>query len=145
MDLLFFIDIFLSFLTPYERPDGTYEYNFKKISRHYSLSQLPIDVFAAFPTHFLEEGAEEFITSESIQKKLERQFTVLRFLRIVKVFKIKKYAPLVNRLISFLNLNPTKSRILLIVVGAMFLVHIFACLFYLEAKLNSFAANTWVF
>jgi len=53
-DFLMVVDIFISFLTPYERMDGSLECNFRKISRHYIYSDLFSDLVAIFPTQFFE-------------------------------------------------------------------------------------------
>lgn len=49
IDFLFIIDIFVSFVTPFERHDGTFETNFKKISRNYSYGSLTFDLIAIIP------------------------------------------------------------------------------------------------
>ena len=49
-DFIFFIDIFVTFLLPYERYDSSYETNFKKIARNYVFGSLWIDILACMPT-----------------------------------------------------------------------------------------------
>jgi len=63
---------------------------------------------------------------------------------VLKVFKLFKFSNLIFKLIGKLNLKATESRIIVIVGGAMFLVHIFACLFYLIARMRNFEEDTWV-
>lgn len=53
-DLFFLFDIFVTFLTPYERNDGSLECNIKKIATHYSLNNLLWDLIAIMPTEFAE-------------------------------------------------------------------------------------------
>ena len=50
MDVLFGIDIIINFLTPFQKHDGTYEYEHKKIAETYVASgAFFVDVIAAFP------------------------------------------------------------------------------------------------
>ena len=51
IDILFGIDIFINFLTPYEKFNGTYQYSLKKIARNYIFGAFFIDVIATVPTH----------------------------------------------------------------------------------------------
>ena len=53
-DIVFFIDILITFLTPYQRIDGSYEENHKKIARKYIKTDLLIDILAMFPTVLFE-------------------------------------------------------------------------------------------
>lgn len=146
LDFLFLIDIFVSFITPYERLDGTLECNYKKISRNYIFGAILFDVIAVIPTQFFE-GSLRFadgLLSELQIEQLTKQLSMLRILRIIKVLKLFKYSNLIFKIIGKLNFKATESRILVIVMGAMFLVHIFACVFYLTARMKDFSADTWV-
>lgn len=42
------------------------------------------------------------------------------------------------------DLRSSQIRIVYIMIGSMFLVHLFACFFYLSAKMHDFESNTWV-
>jgi len=50
VDIFFFLDIFVNFITPYKKVDNNYEYNPKKIARHYITGFLWVDVVSCFPT-----------------------------------------------------------------------------------------------
>ena len=89
-DLLLLLDIFMSFMTPYERQDGTHECNIKKISRHYILKYLFFDMVAILPTQFFDPAIDVSWTDYAI-KESKKTTAVLRILRILKVFKINKY------------------------------------------------------
>ena len=55
MDALFGIDIIVNFFTPFERHDGSYEYDHKKIAEFYAGSgAFFIDIIAAFPFQIFE-------------------------------------------------------------------------------------------
>ena len=50
VDVMFVLDIFLTFLTPYERRDSSYEYKLKNIAINYLSGGFAIDAVASFPT-----------------------------------------------------------------------------------------------
>lgn len=65
--------------------------------------------------------------------------------RVTKLLKIGKYKGQIFRLIDrYLQLKPTEARVIVVVSFFMFLVHIFACIFYLIARVKDFDSNTWV-
>ena len=49
-----------------------------------------------------------------------------------------------DKIIKKSSLSISIVRIILILVVALFMVHIFACFFYLSAKMHDFSENTWV-
>ena len=55
-----------------------------------------------------------------------------------------KYYSRMNKMVSKLNINRSTIRIMNIMILALFMVHIFACFFYLSAKMHDFSSDTWV-
>jgi hypothetical protein len=53
-DSVFVMDIFISLVTPYQRIDGSYEENRRKLAKNYMKKDLTFDLIAAFPTVLLE-------------------------------------------------------------------------------------------
>jgi len=51
---------------------------------------------------------------------------------------------MLDKQIKKMNVNSSVSRIGIIMFLAFFLVHIFACIFFLAAKMNEFTVDTWV-
>ena len=51
IDSMFIIDIAFTFLTPYERHDGSYEHRFKNIAKAYLSGGFIIDFFSSIPTN----------------------------------------------------------------------------------------------
>jgi len=80
----------------------------------------------------------------SVQQKLLKTFATLRILRTFKVFKLLKYSDLLFKMVETLKFKPTQTRILIILGGALLLVHIFSCVFYLQARYKDFEGDTWV-
>jgi len=93
-DLLFFTDIFVSFLTPFERVDGSLEQNYKKVSRKYIFGALFFDMVATLPTQFFSTSLDYLQTnmSELELTNLKNKLSLLRILRVLKVFKLFKYS-----------------------------------------------------
>ena len=54
MDIVFFVDIIINFLTPYEIPGNEYEFSSKKIAKDYIFGRFLIDIIAVIPTWALE-------------------------------------------------------------------------------------------
>jgi hypothetical protein len=94
MDIFFGIDILVNFFTPFERYDGSYEYEHKKIAAFYMGSgAFFVDVVAAFPFQALEtQGNAEPGGASSTAKylrllRLQRLYRLLRLMRVVKLIK----------------------------------------------------------
>lgn len=68
----------------------------------------------------------------------------MRSLRVIKLVKIFKFYDKVMDFFKNLNIQTSILRTILILLGSFFLVHIFACFFYLSAKMNDLSMNTWV-
>lgn len=137
------MDIFVTFLSPYERFDGTFEGNIKKISTHYIKSQLLIDVVACFPTWVLELGASFQMLNYRQEKQIKKLNSILDILRVFKGLKLFKFMKTIQTIITS-KLTGTEARTLLTLLASFFMVHVFACLFYLEARLCDFTDDTWV-
>lgn len=142
-DFIFLMDIFVTFLLPYERYDSSYETSLKKIARNYIFGSLWIDVLACAPTQFFEARIPATL-SYGERMALIKRYNFVRIFRLLKLIKIQKYLPSLDKQIKKLNVNSSVSRICLILVAAAFMVHIFACIFYLTAKMYDFAEDTWV-
>ena len=56
IDALFFLDIFINFISAYEKPDSVVEPRLKLIAISYAKSWFFLDLFATFPTQVLETG-----------------------------------------------------------------------------------------
>lgn len=68
----------------------------------------------------------------------------MRILRVTKALKIFKYSDLIWNLIGYLKIQPVTQKMILIIIAAFTLVHIFACLFYMSARIADFSSDTWV-
>jgi hypothetical protein len=61
-DVVLFLDIIITFFTPYQRIDGSYENNNRKIARRYMQTYFLVDFFVIVPTQFFESSYEHHDT-----------------------------------------------------------------------------------
>lgn len=143
-DFIFLLDIVITFLLPYERIDSSFETNHKKIARKYIRTTLWLDAAVVFPTQFFERPIPSTLSFFD-QDRLKHRQQMFRLVRLLKIFKIAKFYPTVSKLVSLVDVKTSIMRIGLICVGSIFLVHIFACIFYFCSKMFDFESNTWVY
>lgn len=55
IDVCFSFDLFINFITAYERPDGEIEYRVKRIALNYLTGFFIIDFISVFPFHLFED------------------------------------------------------------------------------------------
>lgn len=60
------------------------------------------------------------------------------------MLKIFKYNILVFELVALLKMKANESRMAVILITALLLVHMFACVFYILCRLHDFDESTWV-
>ena len=63
----------------------------------------------------------------------------------MKMMKLENYSEEIMVFLSKFDMKRSQSRIVKILTLAGFLVHLFACFFYLVAKMYNFEPNTWVY
>ena len=145
VDVFFTLDILVNFITPYKKLDNNYEYKHKKISKHYITGFLWIDVISCFPTQFFESTDFDIgLNMVNGKSRFHKIYKVLRIVRVLKIMKINRYIPMFYKLVDRLRINRILSRLLLTTVAAVFMVHLFACFFFLIARFNDFEEWTWV-
>lgn len=114
VDGMFIADIGVTFLTPYERFDGSLVYSHKKIAKNYIFGAFLVDVVASFPTEIIENilQADATIDAKGGANKLlrlarlQRLYRLLRILRVVKLIKITKYNSVFGSFIERLKIKP---------------------------------------
>ena len=65
-------------------------------------------------------------------------------MRIFKILKMFKYNKKFHEWFGALQLEATKRKMLALLIAGLFLIHLFACFWYLTAKFDDFGPNTWV-
>lgn len=76
--------------------------------------------------------------------RLPRLARVLRIMRVVKLIKMIKNNKTVQNSLEKLSMNPGIMRLIttLIIVGII--VHVYACLWFLQSKMSDHGPDTWV-
>lgn len=162
IDVLFSFDIIISFFLPFEKWDSAMQYNHKKIAKNYITTTFGIDLIACLPPDLMnlivkvffhyghkdyQELEDEFKSNNGKLLRLIRLQRIYKLLKIFRVFKMGKIVKYQMLLWKFINGEKTSnySRVIMAFVSALFFTHIFACFFFLAAKMKQFTPDTWVF
>jgi hypothetical protein len=129
VDLLFIFDIVVNFLSAYEVPGNTYEIRMNILARDYLVSWFCVDFLAAFPVDILALMA--YGNSDS---PLPRTYKAIRILRIFKILKLSKYKANFNKALARFKLSAGTNRIATFIILAIFIVHLIACLWFMQAR-----------
>lgn len=157
IDAVFIADIFINFISAFERRDGTYEYSLKKIAVNYLTGFFSVDLMASIPFTDLVGGAEEEVEAAGQQStggpkansliklaRLQRLYRLMRIIRIVKLLNVDNYSRSLSRTVSKYKIGNQISRMFKIVGLIMLTSHLFSCFFYMAAKFQDFSPATWV-
>ena len=63
--------------------------------------------------------------------------------RVVKGLKLFKFSKVIQTIVTS-KFTSTEARTILTLLSSFFMVHVFSCLFYIQARLHDFSDNTWV-
>ena len=58
IDILFWFDIIINFISAYEKYEGVYEYRLKKIGKNYITGYFALDFIATFPFQVVIDSAD---------------------------------------------------------------------------------------
>ncbi len=134
IDLFFFIDIFLNFITSY-RYEGMDVSDKKKIAIHYLKTFFIIDLAANLPLDALFWGNRDIQIYGISLVLVLRGFRLLRIFRLFVIFRRWEEQSWSNS--GFL-------RIIKFFATVMLLIHWIACVWYLIAFMDDFPPNCWV-
>ena len=96
VDFIFLLDVLFSFFIPYQRIDGSLEFDNMKIAKRYTKTWLMTDMFVIMPTNFIYwDTAHE--KSLYVKNKEIHIMQALRLLRLVKILKLRKYLKYVTK------------------------------------------------
>eukprot|EP00347_Sterkiella_histriomuscorum_P023172 403335679 len=76
--------------------------------------------------------------------RIPRLFRMFKIMRILNQIKFLKQRKGFNRCIKKITMNTAIVRMIQGMVGAIVITHLFACFFFLIAKLDDFEPDTWV-
>ena len=139
VDILFGIDIIINFISAYETSDGRLVIDHKKIAVNYLQGWFFLDFLACFPFNLILSGDESGVSGNSSilrLARLPRLYRLVRLLRMIKMLRVLKNSRVITDLIELLQVNPAVMRLTKILFSVLYLVHIFACLWYFVANLT---------
>ena len=91
VDILFLIDICITFNSTYYRKDGLLETSRKKIAIEYLTTWFLLDLLTSLPYQILE-NLEDYGSQVKVIKvsRIPRMYKIFRVLKMIKVFRVTK-------------------------------------------------------
>jgi len=148
VDLLFLADLLINFVSAYYDDEGTLVKDPKLLAKAYLKSWFIIDFLAVLPMDLIQQL---FIDRDSSYTqvrynfflrliRLPRLYRLLRILRINNIFKFIKGTPF----LEWLELHSLFLRIMTFFLVTATMVHIMACIWFFEARLDSENEENWI-
>lgn len=149
IDSLFIMDFLVNLIAAYENEDGTVEKSWKKILINYLKGWFFLDLVASFPFQVFEvfgmnSGGGKYNTLRKLAR-LPRLMRIFRVLRIVKLIKVIKNNKGLQQLLDKISMNPGIMRLITTLVIISVCVHVYSCLWFLQAKMLGFFPDSWVY
>jgi len=150
IDLGFMTDVAWNLNTAYYDKDGVLETRRKKIFLNYLKGWLVVDFIASLPLGILDlfTGSEEANTGHyNTLLRLTRLRSIpklFRLSRIAKMFKHYQKSSMIESVQAMFNLSYAFMRLVTSLLMIVVTVHLFACFWYLVAKIEDFGPDTWV-
>ena len=146
IDIFFAVDIMVNFITAYEDRDGITHYQIRKIAVNYITGFFLIDFISSFPFNlFIVSEADNTIGGQVKPNnflklmRLQRMYRLMRIIRILKVFNTSNYTMMIQKFKMKMNIPPVMIKIVRLLAGAFFSVHLVACAYHLCAKFNNYS------
>ena len=154
VDILFFIDIIVNFISSYEDPQTKLPVvKLKHIAKHYIgtwfiidlITVLPIDLIQDLVTNNENDNLQESNVHIKLARlaRLPRIYKILRILRLSKILSVASKG-IIQNMIETLNFSFGMIRIIKIISITFFLAHLASCFWYLAATFEDSLFNTWV-
>eukprot|EP01138_Halocafeteria_seosinensis_P002872 gb/GECG01002934.1/.p1 GENE.gb/GECG01002934.1/~~gb/GECG01002934.1/.p1 ORF type:complete len:667 (+),score=65.50 gb/GECG01002934.1/:1-2001(+) len=137
VDVIFIVDIFVSFITGYWTPNDELVMTPKLTMKNYWRTYLWIDIISVLPIdYFALVNGFDGIIDPSRPMLVLRMMRLLRLLRLTKIFRYtKKY---------FAHVSPFRVNVTILAVSILLFIHMDACLLFLIGRLSDFAQDSWV-
>ena len=149
-DVMFGVDICLTFFSAYEENDATLVTNRTKIAKKYLKSWFLLDVLGCLPINYISLSSQDSTSTGDTYNRLFRLLRLPRLYRLIRVFRLMKMVrvfrsnSLVQRLLNTLKVNSGILRLLRFGATIVILVHVSGCFWYLLARLEDSGPDTWV-
>jgi hypothetical protein len=143
-DVVFGLDLLITFISSYETQAGLEECRFKQIALNYLAGWFFIDLLATLPTQLfqVDDTGQNRLARLG---RLPRLYRLTKILRLIKVLKSLTYNRHVSKIMNRINLTSGRMRIAKSVLLAAFCVHIIACFWFMQAKFVGLDPTTWVY
>ena len=69
---------------------------------------------------------------------------MIRILRLLKIMKVFKQNATISNIVDKLQLNAAFVRMIAMLFVELFMVHIYACFWFLASKFDDHGPDTWV-
>eukprot|EP01083_Nonionella_stella_P099945 281310_1 len=142
VDILFFLDIIMSFVTAHKLPDGTVIKRFDDISASYLRSWFIVDLVATFPFYLIGSSTLDRIAPIIRIPRLLKMLRLVRLVKLVRAYRLKKffekveYSPKIHQ--GFIRI----VKLLLLVIC---FAHFSACLWFFIGDLSDDADGfSWI-
>lgn len=146
VDVLFFIDIIVNFLSAYDDPkSGQQIVDLKLIAMKYIKGWFLLDLLAVLPVQLFEaimNGGQSFKLARLA--RIPRLYRLIRILRMVKMFRIFRKQSIFKDILNSMDMHSGLIRMLKVIIFTGFLVHIMSCFWFMAATLEENLYDTWV-
>mmetsp|Transcript_85861 Transcript_85861/g.237841 ORF Transcript_85861/g.237841 Transcript_85861/m.237841 type:complete len:722 (+) Transcript_85861:68-2233(+) len=155
VNVVFWIDLFASFLMTYRDSHGKEVDSLRLIARNYITGYFLINLIACTPDSVIESVMDAIGGKEESDES--RHFTANRAMRISRIQRVSRLARLIrlSRLVKIASFKPTNHvwqwlqglrgvRVINNTVCLLWIVHSLACGWYLCAALHDDPSETWV-
>ena len=143
IDIIFFIDIFVTFNSAYFDHQMKLIHSRKTISLNYLKSWFILDLVSCIPFQFFFDSSQQF-------NKLVRISRVPRIMRIMRLFKILKFFRTLNSLefiqncLEFLNISKGVLRLFKFFFTVVLVVHINGCIWHFIGTSDDTNSDSWL-
>lgn len=146
VDILFFIDMLITFNSAYIDKDKEMITNRMKIAKNYMKGMFLLDLLSVMPFYLLDDSNSRHVKSNTFLRMI-RITKVLRIFRASKILKIVEHFSDSDTIEYwqdiFMNYQGT-SRLVATVFVILVMGHISACMWYFFARMDDLGPDTWV-
>ena len=142
VDLFFFIDVIITFFTPYLDSEGKPVVSMKKIACRYLKFWFWLDFFSVLPVdQFMSIGQLSVFLRFS---RLPRLYKITKIAKVFRTFKsMRSKNSIWNKVYDFLLLHPGLDRLVINLFSIFLFCHIFACIWHFFADISR-GTSSWI-
>jgi CRP-like cAMP-binding protein len=141
-DIIFAVDIILTFLTAYEDWRGSLVTDLDAIARNYVKGWFWLDLLATFPFYLILDSSTGQLSKFAKLPKLVR---LIRLVRLLRLFRARRFAAYLVRLEHSPRMHPGILRIMRLFIVSMFFIHFAGCMWYFLGDYQFDDENSWIF